>query len=90
MTRQEMAYLDAEVEMLHKHIEDGTACNTCDGTWCIGHSSLVARIKYSQKYGCICGCCCRLCMCAEDCLSGDDEYMSCTDCALNCGVNPNK
>lgn len=90
MTRQEAEYLDAEVRMLHEYIEThgchSKTCNECDGHWCIEHSSQMARIRYSQLYGCICGTCCRLCKDGKDC--GFDGAISCTECDTNCGVNP--
>lgn len=85
MTKQEAEYLDAEVEMLRKHKEEHD-CSECDGKWCIEHSSQMARIRYSQLYGCICGACCRLCKDGKSC--GFDGAISCVECDTNCGVNP--
>ena len=86
MTRQEVEYLDAEVEMLKKHIEEH-GCSECDDDWCCNNSSLLARIRYAQLYGCICGTCCKLCSSASDC--GFDSAVPCSDCRVDCGSNPN-
>lgn len=70
MTRQEQAYLDAEVEFLQKCMERDI-CSVCDGKeWCIDHISPQARNEYVRRgLGCVCGVDCHSC-CehAKECL----------------------
>ena len=67
-TRQEMAYEDAVVEMLHDYITNHcTECAENALEFCLKNASLEERIAYSQKYGCICGTCCKRCKNAKDC-----------------------
>ena len=66
MTRQEMAYLDAEVELLREHITT-VDCSNCNDDWCFNHASQQARHASAAKYGCICGACCRKCINAKEC-----------------------
>ena len=72
-TRQEIAYEDAELELLIK-CKDKDICSVCDGgEWCIKHFSQEVRNRYvAEGHGCICGVDCRkYCKNAKECL-GDN------------------